>query len=265
MDVVILAAGMGTRLGTATGILPKCLIPVGDTTLLLRSLTLLREAGLTNITIVTGHLAETVEAAVQDSELRSSVRFVENTDYRHTGTARSLCCAADCVETNEFLLLEADLLFSSKFFAEARQLAPTPTLFTADVSGSGDEVFVLTDAAGNLAEVGKRISGQSRQDLETGMARLCGELSGISVLPKRFIDYLEAARVGQQDFDRRDYESFLVEYAAVTSINVRWLKGVPWTEIDNAADLRRAREQVWPRLVQEGDTTLARHEEAKVS
>jgi choline kinase len=230
----------------------------------MRSLTLLRQASLTNITIVTGHLAEAVEAAVQGSDLRSSVRFVENTAYRHTGTARSLCCAADCVETHQFLLLEADLLFSSKYLAQAKQLAATPTIFTADVSGSGDEVFVLTDPAGNLLEVGKRISAEGRRYLEAGMAKLRGEMAGISVLPKGFIDYLEAAGEVQRDFHGRDYESFLVEYASVTSIRACWLKGVPWTEIDNAADLRRAREQVWPRLVQEGDV-MANREEAALS
>jgi choline kinase len=251
MDVVVLAAGLGRRLGVQSDVMPKCVTSVGGTPLLVRSLGLLRSHGFRNVIVVTGHLSRLVRAAVEDNGFSSIVRFVENDAYRDTGTARSLYCASTHLQTDHFLLLEADLLFSSRFLIEARHRAPRPTVFTASQSGSGDEVFVLTSAGGQPLEIAKQISTQGRQAIASGAASLSGELAGISILPRSFVEYLGARR-GTERFDRRDYESFIVEFASRTAIEVCWLKGVPWTEIDNLADLERAKEIVWPRLVQEG-------------
>src|SRR5262249_39172914 len=121
--------------------------------------------------------------------------------------------------------------------------------------GSGDEVYVVATAAGHPLEIAKNISVQVLRAIDSGAARICGELAGISVLPRSFIGHLAAAR-GSANFDQRDYESFIVEFAARSSIEVCWLQGVPWTEIDNPADLQRARMVVWPRLAREREVEM---------
>lgn len=54
MKVIILAAGAGTRLGDITKSKPKCLLETGNTTILSRTTTLLKEYGFNDITIVVG-------------------------------------------------------------------------------------------------------------------------------------------------------------------------------------------------------------------
>ena len=62
---MILAAGKGTRLGELTGDLPKCLMPVGDSTMLKLVVERLQEVGVRNLAINTHHLAEQVEEYVK--------------------------------------------------------------------------------------------------------------------------------------------------------------------------------------------------------
>lgn len=58
MKAIILAAGLGTRLRPLTDDKPKCLVPVNGTPMVERQLQFLREAGITEITIVSGYRAE---------------------------------------------------------------------------------------------------------------------------------------------------------------------------------------------------------------
>lgn len=255
IDVVILAAGLGRRLGAQANVVPKCLVQVGDTPLLVRSLALLRSHGFNNVIVVTGHLSHLVKSAVHAHGFSSFVRFVENDVYRESSTARSLCFAFPNVSTDTFLLLEGDLLFSSQFLVEARRRLAAPTVFTASRSGSGDEVHVVTTTGGRPLEITKNISELGQRAVASGAARVCGELAGISILPRSFLSYLQASR-GEASFEQRDYESFIVGFSTRTAIEVCLLQDVPWTEVDNPADLHRARTVVWPQLVHEGEVAM---------
>lgn len=251
MDVVVLAAGMGARLGKQSNCLPKCLITVGEAPLLQRSLRQLAECGFRNVVVVVGHLAEQVQQTVDSSNTNLAITTVQNHEYANTGTAISLCCAAPHVHSESFLLLESDLLFTSDFLVEARRRSTKPTILVADSSGSGDEVFVVTGLDGRLKEIAKKLSLTTQMALSSDTAQLCGELAGISVLPRGFMDYLISRRATDQSFQRRDYESFIVDFSLMSPIEACWLEGAPWTEIDTLGDLDRARHVVWPLLEKE--------------
>ncbi|MFD7983020.1 NTP transferase domain-containing protein [Kitasatospora indigofera] len=87
--VVVLAAGRGSRLGTATDQRPKPLTPLAGRTLLARLLTAFDAAGLHQVTLVTGYRADDLAAAAP------ACRTVHNPDWATTGIATSLLAAAD--------------------------------------------------------------------------------------------------------------------------------------------------------------------------
>ena len=66
---VILAGGLGTRLGPYTTILPKPLMPVGDRPILDIVIRQLARAGFDRVTIATGYLAELIEAFFSDGSV----------------------------------------------------------------------------------------------------------------------------------------------------------------------------------------------------
>lgn len=63
---IILAGGQGTRLKPYTTLLPKALVPLGETPVLELVLKQLKAHGFTEITLAVGHLASLIEAYFGD-------------------------------------------------------------------------------------------------------------------------------------------------------------------------------------------------------
>ena len=92
---VILAAGRGMRLGDDFRDRPKGFIECQGTTLVGRSLALLKSCGIRNVIIVTGHCAD-----FYDELARQSARFAAtlfNERYGDSGSLVSLCTALPAV------------------------------------------------------------------------------------------------------------------------------------------------------------------------
>src|SRR5688572_2121825 len=79
MKAIILAAGVGRRLGDSVAEHPKCLLELRGRTLLDRMLDALSEAGVGDVTVVVGHLGEQIQTAVAG---RRGVRTVFNPEFR---------------------------------------------------------------------------------------------------------------------------------------------------------------------------------------
>ena len=86
-DAIILAAGMGIRLRSMVRDRPKGLIEIDHETLVGRSVRLLRHAGMTRITIVTGYAAGQYEQFARD---QSDIQLVVNDHFATTGSMASL-------------------------------------------------------------------------------------------------------------------------------------------------------------------------------
>ena len=78
MKALIPAAGMATRLRPLTNDRPKCLLPIGERPLLGRALDALAGAGINEVVICTGYLAEQIRAYVTGNYPRMSVTFIHN-------------------------------------------------------------------------------------------------------------------------------------------------------------------------------------------
>jgi choline kinase len=239
---IILAAGMATRLRPTTDLMPKGLLEIGGKSLLARSIDLLGEAGISEVLIVTGHHAGQIEAALGAGRGGAAIRYVHNANYAETGSMISLLAATEEM-TGPALLLESDLLYHSAFLTAAAA-AQDDVILAADISGSGDEVYLAVDDDNYIRFLGKSPPEEWRR-------RSIGELAGISrissELLSRFRDRADQdLRNGR---GQRHYEELLFEIAQDGwPIRVELCSGVPWTEIDTPNDLRRAEQTVWPRL-----------------
>ena len=108
---VILAGGKGTRLKPFTASFPKPLVPVGDIPILEILLTKLKNAGVTDITLTLGHLAELIQAYVsQRPQLREGLTLRWVRENEPTGTAGSLSLVEGLTET--FFVLNGDVMTS---------------------------------------------------------------------------------------------------------------------------------------------------------
>ncbi|WDZ85835.1 NTP transferase domain-containing protein [Micromonospora cathayae] len=112
LDVLILAAGRGSRFAAGGGDVHKALAPVHDTTPLLWTVEVLRQLGAPPLTVVVGHRSAEVRAAVSAVGYPGPVRFVDNTDWRTTDSAYSFALGAAGLGARPVLLTYADVLVS---------------------------------------------------------------------------------------------------------------------------------------------------------
>lgn len=111
MQAVILAAGMGRRLGELTGDNTKCMLEVNGVKLIDRALETLAECNLSRIVLVVGYKRENVKAYVGNSYKGVEIVYVDNPIYDKTNNIYSLYLAKDYLEAEDTLLLESDLIY----------------------------------------------------------------------------------------------------------------------------------------------------------
>ena len=114
MKAVVLAGGKGTRLAPYTKILPKPLMPIGDMPILEILMRQMKRAGVDEIILTVGHLAELLRAFFQDGE-RLGLKIRYSYEDQPLGTAGPLSLVDGLNDT--FLVMNGDILTTLDFRA----------------------------------------------------------------------------------------------------------------------------------------------------
>ena len=150
---VILAAGMGTRLGLPE---PKPLAALDlNTTILDRQLSLIRSqfGGDADITLVVGHRAE------QFDFLGDTVNRVTNPRYATTNTSKSLLIALEAIGPGPVLWLNGDVVFEPTVLTNCVPAIHDGHSFMVVNQGeTGEEEVKYRLAAGFISQVGKQVT-----------------------------------------------------------------------------------------------------------
>ena len=113
MQAIILAAGMGKRLGEYTHDNTKCMLEVNGIRLIDRALAALKEVNVTKVVIVVGYKGQNVKDYVGVDYQGIPIKYVENPVYDKTNNIYSLYLAKDYMTEEDTLLLESDIIFGS--------------------------------------------------------------------------------------------------------------------------------------------------------
>jgi NDP-sugar pyrophosphorylase family protein len=124
MQAVILAGGLGTRLGDLTRHLPKPMVPVAGRPYLEHQLAELRHQGITDILLLTGYLGDRIEAHFGDG-CRFGVRVRYSRERTPQGTGGALRDASGLL-AEEFLLIYGDSFLPIDYREVVRRLADDP-------------------------------------------------------------------------------------------------------------------------------------------
>lgn len=227
MKTVILAAGLGSRLGHH---LPKGLLSPGSETLLQRSIRLLEEAGQGPVTLVVGHQAQVYK------DLLSGVDFVDNPDYATTGSLLSLRLAFQRLQ-DDLLVLESDLLYEARALPALLQSPEANALLLSGFTEAGDEVYV------DAPEGRLRGMSKTRAQLE-GPA--LGEFVGICRFSRELLQDME-------DWGRAHPEAHYESDGVVAlcqkhRVGVVAVPDLVWCEVDDAHHWQRCQELILPKL-----------------
>ena len=143
MQAVILAAGMGKRLGELTRGNTKCMIEVGGETLISRLLRQLDKHALSKIILVVGYKAQELKDYLATLQVQTPIKFVENTVYDKTNNIYSLYLAKDYLTTEDTLLFESDLIMEDAVISKLIE-HPYPDLALVDKYESWMDGTVVT-------------------------------------------------------------------------------------------------------------------------
>lgn len=114
MQVIILAAGMGKRLGELTQNNTKCMIRVNGMTLIERVLTQFSKVDLKKVIMVIGYKGEELRNFIGDSYKSLPVEYIVNPVYDKTNNIYSLFLAKEQLQQDDTLLIESDLIFEDR-------------------------------------------------------------------------------------------------------------------------------------------------------
>lgn len=239
---LVLAAGAGRRLRPYTDTLPKALVPVdGDTTILDIALGNLAAVGLTDVVVVVGYRAEAVEARQADLQQRHGVRLtlVPNDKAEQWNNCYSLWLARDHLADGA-LLVNGDTVHpvqveQTLLAARGPRRAPGVLLAIDDQKPlAEEEMKVVLDETGRLRRITKLMDP----------AEANGEYIGATLVEAPAAGALAAAleATWRRDPDLYYEDGFQTFVDTGGEVGVAPIGALPWVEVDNHADLTRARE-----------------------
>ena len=102
--VLIIAAGLGSRLKKHTENLPKCMLDFGGKTLLQRQLDAYKKCDIKSISLIRGYKKDKIKY--------KGIKYFENTDYKNNNILNSIFYAEKVINGN-IIISYSDILFDS--------------------------------------------------------------------------------------------------------------------------------------------------------
>jgi 1L-myo-inositol 1-phosphate cytidylyltransferase len=228
---VVLAAGMGQRLGERTIARPKPLVPLAGRPIIKHTLSSLAAAGIEEVVVVSGYRGDELEAALSD-ERQVHITFVSNPDFAR-GASYSLRAARQVVGEEPFLLTMSDHLLSRELIvrlAAAADEAPDgmTALVATDDPESWDEAYLAeatrvdVDDESRIRHIGKMIDHWTAIDAGA-FACFPNTWSCVEVAP-----------------DDCDLSTIFRVAAASGSLGAADISGTFWYDVDTEDDLQAA-------------------------
>ena len=238
MQAIILAAGMGRRLGEYTRDNTKCMLPVNGERLIDRVLGQLSQLGLSRVVIVVGYKGQNlIDYIGHRYDDRLKIEYVNNPVYDKTNNIYSLSLAKDKLQEDDTLLIESDLIFDDSLFR-----------------------MILDNPYPNLALVDKYETW-----MDGTMVRIDEDNNIVNFIPKKAFKYKDVDSYYKtvniykfsREFSQNKYVPFLEAYSkalgnneyyeqvlrVITLLDNAELKALPitngakWYEIDDVQDL----------------------------
>jgi choline kinase len=239
MRAIILVAGEGTRLRPHTLDRPKCLVPLAGRPLLDWQVGALRQAGVGDITLVTGYRADTLAA--------TGLPTIHNPRYGDTNMVASLLCARSLLDgADDVVICYGDIVYEPRVIealvasaapiaiAVNREWLPLWQIRMADPITDAETLRL--DAAGCVIELGRRPKALS--EVEAQYMGLIGVKAGFAPRLVEAYDALDPA--GPYEGRDRD-RMFMTAFLQYLIDHVSPVAAVPcdggWIEIDTIDEL----------------------------
>ncbi len=188
---VILAAGMAKRLRPLTDERPKCLLKVGERTLLQRTVDAMLAAGINELVVVTGYRANMIRDFLTSHYLtpqsnlappssllppRIKIHFIDNPDYAHNNNIFSLWLTRPYTDGRDFLLMDSDILCDPAIIPTVINVGDSALALNRHELGE-EEMKIVADAEGRITEISKTCRPEDAAGESVGVERMTADYS----------------------------------------------------------------------------------------
>jgi choline kinase len=235
MRGVILAAGKGSRLNGTIGDKPKCLLRVGDKTLVERQIESLQWVGIDDIVVVVGCQAERVRRTCG-----YRLTYIENTRFAQTNSLYSLWLARPLL-LDGFVVLNCDVLFHPQLLEDLVTSRHEDALLISYAEEPlGDEEMKIKVRRGCVADIAKTLAPEDADGENLGVVKFGP--AGARVVTRLLDERVSAGNL--RDWAPKAFNDF----ARLRPLHVIGTRGYPWTEIDFPEDYERAVREILPAI-----------------
>jgi len=220
------------------------MLDIGGRTLVARHVDALTRASFSHLTVVVGHMQDTIRDELVRIAPKIPISITNNPDYTEGSVVSLWHARADLSSTEATVVMDGDVLYPWTLLARLRdEGGPSAFLIDARSDETGEEMMIGV-RAGRARRIARRVGkgdangpwdqvGESIGFLKVGPAHAAG-------LRKKLEEHVAA---GER---RTEYEAVYDKFLDDHEVGVVDVKDAPWTEIDFEEDLRHAREDVLP-------------------
>ncbi|CEN25983.1 phosphocholine cytidylyltransferase family protein [Paraclostridium sordellii] len=230
MKVIILAAGIGSRLKPLTANVPKSLLMIDNNiSVLERTLTIINKNCEAEVVVVTGYCKDQINKCISKF---NNVKSVHNPFYKITNSISSLWFAKEYMD-DDVIILNADVILEERLFKYLVNIqSDASVLYDSSIGHEAD--YKVYESNGKVVVMSKDID------------RFSGEYVGVTKLKRK--ESIKVMKKIEKMIDNELfnewYETALVDMIFNDNLKLDAIDvcDYSWTEIDNVQDLIKAKE-----------------------
>lgn len=239
MQAIILAAGMGKRLGKYTKDCTKCMITVGSKKLIDRAVEALKQSGIRKLIVVVGYQGEKLENYLRQTVTDIEVVFIYNNVYYETNNIYSLYLAKDELLKDDTILLESDLIFDYNVIRDLINERCDNMVAVAKYEQWMDGTVVTLDNENHISDF------VEKADFRFSNAEEYYKTVNIYKFSKQFLEnqYIPFLEAYIKAYGKNQYYEMVLKILAhvrYSDLRALILEKYNWYEIDDEQDLQIA-------------------------
>lgn len=238
MQAIILAAGLSKRLRPLTDSIPKCLLKVGEKTILEMTINNILKNGINDFVMVTGYRGHMIKEFIGNKYPDLHIKFITNSDYENNNNSFSLWMTKDYISGN-CILLDSDILFDYRIISKLLASEHKNCLaVNCNHKLSEEEIKVIVDSANKILHIGKDPDPLKSKGESIGIERFSNDFF------KKLALVLERKVVKEHnvnEFYEVSFQELIDQGNGIFAVDVSEYRSM---EIDTPADLKRAAAEI---------------------
>lgn len=239
MQAIILAAGMGRRLGEFTSNNTKCMLEVNGVRLIDRMLNQLSKLKFNRIIIVIGYEGDKLRSYIIKNYPSSHIEFIKNDIYDKTNNIYSLWLTRGYMAEEDTILLESDLIYEDAILEAAVNSSDENVALVSKYESWMDGTMVRIDDDRNIVNFIPKAAFKYN-DTEFYYKTVNIYKFSKDFIVNHYLPFLDAyiKVLGENEY----YEQVLRVITLIDNADIKALPitGMHWYEIDDVQDLRIA-------------------------